>query len=155
RLRIGAHVGTRNSVDQRRALDVFRVTAARTSVFNAFSLILSPSCKSIARRVFPSRLELKRPEGSFRDAPLAKVIFTTFLYVSPLQITPSGAHPGPPLHFPSSTTWGSSSLTRAGGRLSFLPRQSPSSLILSSISREGDLLFCDPLFVMPGSAFWE
>jgi hypothetical protein len=29
--------------------------------------------------VFPSRLELNRPEGSFRAAPLAKVIFTTFL----------------------------------------------------------------------------
>jgi len=33
----------------------------------------------MARLVFPSRLELKRPEGSFRPAPLAKVIFTTFL----------------------------------------------------------------------------
>src|SRR5207253_10915899 len=34
---------------------------------------------SIARRAFPSRLELKRRAGSFRDAPLAKVSFTTFL----------------------------------------------------------------------------
>src|SRR5262249_21161543 len=62
---------------------------------------------------------------------------------------------GTPLHFHSSTTSGSASLTKARRRLSVLPRQSPSSLILSSISREGDLLFCDPLFVMPGSAFWE
>jgi len=27
----------------------------------------------------PSRLELKRPAGSSNEAPLAKVIFTTFL----------------------------------------------------------------------------
>ncbi len=46
---------------------------------NAFSLICSPSWKSMARLVFPSRLELKSPEGSFTAAPLAKVIFTTFL----------------------------------------------------------------------------
>src|SRR5271167_5022578 len=58
-------------------LDLFRVTAARTRVFNASSSIFSPSWKSMARFVFPSRLELKRPEGSFRAAPLAKVIFTT------------------------------------------------------------------------------
>ena len=30
------------------------------------------------RLVFPSRLELKRPEGPFRAAPCAKVIFTTW-----------------------------------------------------------------------------
>jgi hypothetical protein len=61
------------------ALDLFRATAARTRVFNASSFIVSPSRKSIARRVLPSRLELKRLEGSFRDAPFANVIFTTFL----------------------------------------------------------------------------
>src|SRR6202040_3771424 len=61
------------------AVDLFRVTAARTRVFNASSSIFSPSWKSMARLVFPSRLELKRREGSFRAAPLAKVIFTTFL----------------------------------------------------------------------------
>src|SRR5215510_8440276 len=61
------------------ALDLFKVTAARTRVFKARSFIFSPSWKSMARLVFPSRLELKRPEGSFRAAPLAKVIFTTFL----------------------------------------------------------------------------
>ena len=48
-------------------------------LFNASLLIVSPSRKSMARLVFPSRLELKRPDGSFRAAPLAKVIFTTFL----------------------------------------------------------------------------
>src|SRR5262249_20420372 len=64
---------------QPRVVDLFRVTAARTRVFNASSSIVSPSWKSIARRVLPSRLELKRRAGSFSAAPLAKVIFTTFL----------------------------------------------------------------------------
>src|SRR5262250_2466428 len=68
---------------------VFNATAARMSALSAFSLTLSPSWKSMARRVLPSRLELKRPDGSGSAAPLAKVIFTTFLYVSPVQINPS------------------------------------------------------------------
>src|SRR5512138_1523125 len=76
-------------LDQPRARDLFSVTAARIRVFNAFSSILSPSWKSMARRVLPSRLALKRPDGSSSAAPLAKVIFTTFLYVSPVQINPS------------------------------------------------------------------
>ena len=54
------------------ALDWFRATAARISALNAVSLIFSPSWKSMARRVFPSRLELKRPEGSFRAAPFGE-----------------------------------------------------------------------------------
>src|SRR6266403_3386505 len=103
----------------------------------------------MARLVLPSRLELKRPEGSSNEAPLAKVIFTTFLYVSPVQIIPTCDHTGTPLHFHSSTTSGSASFTKARSRLSILPRQSPSSLIRASMSCEGDLLFCDPLFFMP------
>ena len=70
----------------------------------------------MARLVLPSRLELKRPEGSFSEAPLAKVSFTTFLYVSPVQMIPSCDHTGTPriefdgfLHFTSSTTSGSAS----------------------------------------------
>src|SRR5438045_4005410 len=118
--------------DQLWALDLFRVTAARTRVFNASSSICSPSWKSMARLVFPSRLELKRPDGSFRAAPLAKVIFTTFLYVSPVQINPSCDHTGTPLHFHSSTTSGSASFTTARSRLSSSPRQSPNSAILRS-----------------------
>jgi hypothetical protein len=59
--------------------DVFKATAARMRAFRASSSGSSPSRKSIARRVLPSRLELKRPEGSAREAPLAKVIFTAFL----------------------------------------------------------------------------
>src|SRR5262249_40611270 len=49
----------------------FSATASRMSALNAFSSIFSPSWKSIARRVFPSRLELKRCDGSLSDAPLA------------------------------------------------------------------------------------
>src|SRR5204863_9814743 len=116
--------------------------------FRPSSSSSSPSWTSMARLVLPSRLELKRPEGSSRDAPLAKVIFTTFLYVSPVQINPSCDHTGTPLHFHSSTTSGSAFLTKARSRLSILPRQSPSSSILASISCEGDLLFCYALFVM-------
>src|ERR1017187_8138197 len=118
-----------DSVDYFLALDSFRVTAARTRVFNASSSIFSPSWKSMARLVFPSRLELKRPEGFFRAAPLAKVIFTTFLYVSPVQINPSCENTGTPLHFHSSTTSGSASLTKVRSRLGMLARQLPSSFI--------------------------
>src|SRR5262249_47983461 len=42
------------------------------------------------------------------------------------------------LHFTSSTTSGSACLMRTRMRASVSPRQSPSSLILASISREGD-----------------
>src|SRR5579864_1685211 len=59
--------------------DVLRATAWRTSALKADSSTVSPSWMSIARRTFPSRLELKSRPGSFRDAPLAKVNFTTFL----------------------------------------------------------------------------
>src|SRR5436189_4337186 len=82
-------------------LDLFSFTAARMSAFSGFSFIFSPSRKSMARRVFPSRLELKSPEGSFRDAPLANVIFTTLLYVSPVLMIPSCDHTGTPPHFNS------------------------------------------------------
>src|ERR1700730_1211825 len=37
------------------------------SAFNAFSSILSPSWKSMARLVLPSRLELKRPVRPYRN----------------------------------------------------------------------------------------
>ena len=59
--------------------DLLRATAWRTSALKADSSTSSPSWMSIARRTFPSRLELKRRAGSFRDAPLAKVSFTTLL----------------------------------------------------------------------------
>src|SRR6185295_2302595 len=92
----------------------------------------------MARLVLPSRLELKRPEGSSSEAPLAKDIFTTLLYVSPVQMIPACDHTGTPLHFHSSTTSGSACLMRIRIRASISPRQSPSSLILASISWEGE-----------------
>src|SRR3954468_19917630 len=93
---------------------------------------------SIARRTLPSRLELKRPFGSSSWAPLKKVSFTTFLYVSPVQMLPSWDHTGVPglvalTHFHSSTTSGSASLMRLRILLKVSPRQSPSSAILLSI----------------------
>src|SRR5437867_32223 len=59
--------------------ELLRATACRTSALKADSSTSSPSWMSIARRVFPSRLELKRWAGSFSDAPLENVSFTTFL----------------------------------------------------------------------------
>jgi hypothetical protein len=99
--------------------------------------------------VLPSRLELKRPEGSSSEAPLAKVIFTTLLYVSPVQMIPACDHTGTPLHFHSSTTSGSACLMRRRTRASISPRQSLSSLILASMSREAEspFPFFEPLFL--------
>ena len=56
--------------------DVLRATAARMSALNAPASTFSPSWMSIARLVFPSRLELNSLAGSFNEAPLAKVNFT-------------------------------------------------------------------------------
>src|SRR5262249_38849128 len=58
---------------------LFRGTAARMRAFRAPSSISSPSRKSMARRVFPLKLAVERREGVGSAAPLAKVIFTTFL----------------------------------------------------------------------------
>jgi hypothetical protein len=52
----------------------------------------------------PSRLELKRPGGSGSEAPFAKVSFTKFLYVSPVQLIPACDHTGTPsIEFDGST----------------------------------------------------
>src|SRR5262249_37254202 len=106
--------------------------------FNALSSILSPSRRSMPRLVLPSRLELKRREGSSNRAPFAKVILPTLLYVSPVHMIPACDQTGTPLHFHSSTTSGSACLMRDRIRASVLPLQSPSSLILASISREAE-----------------
>src|SRR5271154_7047547 len=58
---------------------LLKATAWRTRAWKADWLTSSPSWMSIARRTFPSRLEVKRRAGSFSDAPLAKVSFTAFL----------------------------------------------------------------------------
>src|SRR3954462_8111789 len=70
----------------------------------------------MARRVPPSSEELKSREGSGRLAPYAKVSFTTFLYVSPVQTIPSCDQTGTPAiafdgfrHFRSSVIAGSAS----------------------------------------------
>src|SRR6187399_2255827 len=75
----------------------------------------------MARLALPSRLALKRPEGSSSEAPLAKVIFTTALYVSPVQMIPACDHTGTPLHFHSSTTSGSACLMSVRTRASASP----------------------------------
>src|SRR6478752_844344 len=90
----------------------------------------------MARRTFPSRLELKRRAGSFKDAPLKKVSFTIDLYDSPVQMPPSWDHAGVPIHFTSSRTSGAASLMRPRILGSASPRQSPSSTILSLMSLE-------------------
>src|SRR5438105_7658496 len=113
------------------------------SVLNAPASTFSPSWMSIARLVFPSRLELKSLAGSFNEAPLANVSFTTDLYVSPVQMLPSCDHVGVPglvcfTHFTSSTTAGSASLTSLRILLKVSPRQSPSSAILLSIRSDAD-----------------
>src|SRR5712672_719588 len=107
----------------------------------------------MARLTLPSRLELKRPDGSSNEAPLAKVNFTTALYVSPVQIIPSCDHTGVPLHFHSSTTSGSACLMSARSRESISPRQSSSSLILASINSDGDPDSCGALFFTTSSPF--
>src|SRR3954464_3824144 len=68
---------------------------------------------------------------------------------------PAWDQTGTPLHFHSSTTSGSASLMSARTRASVSPLQSPSSLILSSISREGDsplvaAVLVDALFFIVG-----
>src|SRR6202162_3602814 len=93
---------------------------------------------SMARLAFPSRLELNRVEGSFNAAPLENVILTTFLYVSPVQTMPPWDQTGVPLHFHSSTISGSASCMISRTFASVFPRQSPSSLIFSSINAEAD-----------------
>src|SRR5262249_3184057 len=111
---------------------------ARMRSFKAASSTLSPSWMSMARQAFPSRLELNRPEGSFNAAPLGNVILTTFLYVSPVQTRPPWDQTGVPLHFHSSTISGSAWCMISRTYASVLPRQSPSSLIFSSMNAEAD-----------------
>src|ERR1700688_1728347 len=114
-------------------------TAARMRSCKAASSTLSPSWMSMARLTFPSRLELNRPEGSFSAAPLAKVILTTCLYVSPVQTMPLWDQTGVPIHFHSSTISGSAAWMMARTFASVVPRQSPSSLILSSMNAEAEM----------------
>src|SRR6202049_4464276 len=92
----------------------------------------------MARLTLPSRLALKRPEGSSSAAPLAKVSFTTALYVSPVQMMPACSHTGTPRHFHVSTTSGSACWMSFRTRASVSPRQSPSAAMRASIRWEGE-----------------
>src|SRR5664279_1561576 len=130
-----------------------KATAWRTSALKADSSTSSPSWMSIARRTFPSRLELKRRAGSCRDAPLAKVSFTTLLYDSPVQMMPSCDQTGVPgvegfTHFNSSTASGSASLMSLRILLRVAPRQSPSSAFLFEMSSDADWPWLAPDFFM-------
>src|SRR5688572_30732383 len=89
---------------------------------------------SIALRVLPSRLELKRREGSGSLAPWANVSFTAFLYVSPVQTIPSCDQTGTPtipfdgfFHLRSSIILGSASRIRFRMRSRVSSCQSPTS----------------------------
>src|SRR5437870_3215031 len=120
----------------------FWATAAFTSALNAPASTFSPSWMSIALRVLPSRLELKRRDGSGRLAPLANVSFTTLVYASPVQTIPAWDHPGTPsgfvglIHLHSSVISGSASRISARMRARVSPRHPPRSRIRWSMSRE-------------------
>src|SRR3954451_9463399 len=108
---------------------------------------------SIARRAFPSRLELKSLAGSFNEAPFMKVSFTIDLYDSPVQMMPSCDQTGVPglvglTHFHSSTTSGSAYLMSLHILSRVLPRQSPSSAILFEMISDADWPSLAPDFFM-------
>src|ERR1700676_4182164 len=111
--------------------------AARTRFFRARALILSPSKKSIARHVLPSRPALKSLSGSGRLAPWEKVSFTLSLWALPTAIIPSWDHTGLPIHFHSSIISGSASRMLLRMLASVLPRQSVSPAISWSIRSDG------------------
>src|SRR5882724_10841949 len=111
---------------------------------------------SIALRVLPSRLELKRRDGSGILAPRANVSFTTFVYVSPVQTIPWCDQTGTPaiafdgfLHFRSSIISGSAFRISARMRARVLSRQSPRSRFGWSMSREAG----SPFRTLIGLAF--
>src|SRR5438094_2703893 len=97
---------------------------------------------SMARRVFPSRLELKSPRRSSKEAPQAKVSLTTWLYASPVQMIPAWDHTGTPngfvglIHLHSSTMSGSASWIRRRTSARVSARQPPRDRIRSSMRRE-------------------
>src|SRR3954471_560179 len=131
--------------------DVFSAIASRTSALNAASSTSSPSWMSIARRTFPSRLELNKRFGSLSDAPLAKGSFTKLFDDSPVKLIPSCDHTGVPIHFHSSTTSGSAALISLRILPRVFPRQSPRLAIRSEMSLDADspslpadFFMCDP-----------
>src|SRR5688500_9025625 len=111
-------------------------TAAFASALNAPASTFSPSWMSIALRVLPTKLELKRRDGSGILAPRANVSFTTFVYASPVQTIPWCDQTGVPIHFHSSVISGSASRISARTRARVSPRHPPRSRIRWSMSRE-------------------
>src|SRR5882724_6694576 len=114
----------------------FSATAAWIKALNAPASTFSPSWMSIALRVLPSKLELKRRDGSGILAPRANVSFTTFVYASPVQTIPWCDQTGVPIHFHSSVISGSASRISARMRARVSPRHPPRSRIRWSMSRE-------------------
>src|SRR6266496_171312 len=110
---------------------------------------------SIALRVLPSKLELKRRDGSGILAPRANVSFTTFVYASPVQTIPPWDHTGTPegfvglIHLHSSIISGSASRISARRRARVSPRHPPRSRIRWSMSPEAGGLAS----LAPGLAF--
>src|SRR5207302_7625119 len=116
----------------------------------------SPSWMSIALRVLPSKLELKRRDGSGVLAPRANVSLTTALYDSPVQTIPWCDQTGVPIHFHSSVISGSASRISARMRASVSPRHPPRSRIRWSMSREAgspSLTLIGLASLAPGLAF--
>ena len=123
----------------------FSATASRMRFFSAPSSILSLSLMSMARLTFPSRLELKRPEGSFKSRTLEECQLDHVLVGLTGTDTPvvgpdrcsgvCGFHPLPLLD-----DIGIRVLDDSRTLPSVLPRQSPNSRILLSISSEASVL---------------
>src|SRR5260370_14104256 len=128
----------------------FWATAAFTSALNAPASTFSPSWMSIALRVLPAKLELKRPDGSGILAPRANVSFTTFVYVSPVHTIPWCDQTGVPLHFHSSVISGSASRISARMRARVSPRHPPRSRI--RCRRSGEAGFPVAASPLPGPA---
>ena len=107
----------------------------------------------MARRVLPSRLELKSRDGSASEAPLANVSFTLSLYVSPVQMIPSCDHTGtparirgllailPPRPLQDRPRWISVRM-----RASDSPRQSFSFFFLASMDGPPESSLSEPIF---------
>src|SRR4051812_22539644 len=112
----------------------------------------------MALRVLPSKLELKRCDGSGVLAPRANVSFTTFVYASPVQTIPLCDQTGTPngfvglTHFTSSTISGSASRISARMRARVSARHPLRALIRWSMSREAGFAVARSRLLIPARA---